>query len=274
MTRLFGYRTDPHDERDLLVPRRPLGAAPRPLATHNLVHLRRTRFQEGNSCVGNSAATLLHCTYSRDQGADIDFSAQHLYLHGQLALPGAAELDRQPDGGCFPRDVWKAAQKVGCVLESDWASTRVHTGIRPPPAVAARGLRAAGYDYRRVLRDQAAFLDALVDGPVQIGGSWWESWSDWRPGKVMRAPEPGEIEQGGHAWLALDYDMTGGMALVLCCNSWADWGFDAVNAWNPERPLQSLAWFELDALVPATPAYWSLTDLWALRALGPGQVRA
>lgn len=250
MTRAFGYLRDQPDTRDRVLGARPLGA-PRPSMTHNLARLRRTAFQVGNSCVGFSWKAILQWFHARDTGEDVELSGQHLYQHGLLALPGAAANDVQPDGGCYQRDVARAGQKLGVALERDWPAGYMTIGRRVPPVVAAGGMRFSGYDYLRVPIDQGSLLDALVDGPVQIGGRWWESWLRFRHGHAFGPPEPGEIAVGGHAWLALDYDLTGPLPLVLCVNQWADWGFSEANQWDPKRPLTSLAWFELEALVPA-----------------------
>lgn len=267
MTRAFGYLRDLPDARDRVLGARPAGAAlARPPMTHHLVQLRRTKFQVGSSCVGNMWTTLLQWFWARDEGMDVELSAQHAYLLGQLALPGAAELEVQPDGGCYPRDVARAAQKLGIALEEDWPASYATLGRRMPPVVAASGMKFGGYDYHRVPLDQDAFLDALVDGPVGIGGAWWESWSDFRPGKAFGPPEPGEVIQGGHAWLALDYDLTGPTALVLCANWWEGWGFEEPNQWHPKRPLTSLAWFELEALMPALgPRHYGIDGALTLR---------
>lgn len=250
--RSFGYRRDLPDERDRVLGARPAGAAlARPSMTHNLAGLRRTKFQVGNSCVGFSWVALLQWFHARDTGEDISLAGQHAYQHGLLALPGAAAGDVQPDGGCYPRDVARAGQKLGVALERDWPASYETIGRRVPPVVAAGGMVWGGYDYHRVALDQDAFLDALVDGPVQVGGAWWESWSDFRPGHAFGPPEPGERMVGGHAFVALDYDLTGPTPLVLCANQWPDWGFEESNQWAPKRPLASLAWFELEALIPA-----------------------
>jgi hypothetical protein len=272
MTRAFGYLQDPEDPRDKLAPRRPLGAvgqASRPVVTHNLAQLRRSRFQVGNSCVGASWAHVLQWFYARDTGADLELSAQHLYQHGLLALPGAAANDVQPDGGCYPRDVCRAGKKLGVALERDWASTHLNTGRRVPPHIAALAMRFSDYDYTRVPLDQGALLDAIADGPVQVGGPWWESWSDARANTAVKPPEPGEIMQGGHAFTALDYDLTGTKPLVLVLNTWDGWGREEQNAWDPLHPICSLQWFELEALLPAVYRQWQVTDCWTLRSVQP-----
>lgn len=266
--RAFGYLKDPHDARDRVLGARPPGAVgARPRATHNLEQLRRTKFQVGSSCVGNTWAVLLQWFHARETGEDVALSAQHLYQHGLLALPGAAELDVQPDGGSYPRDVARAGQKLGVALERDWPASYETLGRRVPPAVAAAGMKFGGYDYHRVPLEQGAFLDALVGGPVAIGGAWWESWESFRAGHAFSAPEPGEIQVGGHAWLALDYDLTGHEPLVLCANWWRDWGFSEANQWHPKKPLTSLAWFELEALIPALgPRHYGIDGALTLRA--------
>lgn len=277
MSRAFGYLRDLPDARDRVLGPRPLGAVgARPQLTHNVVHLRRTAFQVGNSCVGFSWKALLQWFHSRDHGEDVELAGQHAYQHGLLALPGAAGFKVQPDGGCYPRDVCRAGKNLGVALERDWPASYATLGHRVPPVVAESGLKFADYDYRRVELTQDALLDALVDGVVQVGGPWWESWSAYEPGTGMaiKPPEPGEIMEGGHAFLAIDYDLTGDRPLVLCGNQWAGWGFEQPNAWNPKRPLQSMAWFELEALIPTlAPRHWGISDAWTLRAAQPAGER-
>lgn len=266
----FGYLPDPPDPRDRMLGATKRGAdSRRPIVTHNQTTLRRTRYQVGNSCVGASWATILHWSWARDTGADVELSAQHLYALGQLALPGALDAEVQPDGGCYPRDVCRAAQKLGCALERDWPSSALNTGRRVPPAVAAQGLAFAGYDYTRVPLEQGALLDALCDGPVQVGGPWWESWSSPRKHFPVKRPEAGERMEGGHAFVALDYDLTGSVPLVLVLNTWEGWGFELSNPWHADRPLASLCWYELDALLPREYAPHQITDAWTLRAARP-----
>ncbi len=224
----LGARPDPFDPRDY-----PFTAAP-PAVLPPAVDLRqylgpvKDQGQAG-TCVGQATSGLMEFRARKAGSSDL-FAAAFVYYEA-CALEGNAG---DPQVGCFPRDAFKALQKLGCCSEAD---DPYKDSVSPAPSTAALADALAHRipSYHRIsgllgLKTALASGQACVLG-VQVYPSFEKPVAGHIP-----MPAHGESLLGGHAILAFQYQddpAYPGGGWVGIRNSWgSSWG-DGGNLYAP-----------------------------------------
>lgn len=196
---------------------------------------------ELNSCGANAADGLLSFNYPDQLDG---FSRLQIYY----AARAVAGMQAQDDGVRL-RDLMKALQNPGAVPEADWPYVPAEVCV--PPTLQA-GAPFYKIDKYQRLKSPAEMLHCLaVDGPFILGFDVYESFDSDMVAQtgVMPYPTPDEKLLGGHAVLAVGYDLAFvynanfqssllastrvGTRALLLRNSWGtDWGLNGY-FWMP-----------------------------------------
>lgn len=183
-------------------------------------------FDQGNlgSCTGNAWAGMLQFLLMQaGKAKPADFLSRLFIYYNERELEGTTKHD----DGAQIRDGAKALRQWGAPPEKAWTYRPKYFSTRPSKAAfaAAGALRMEHY-LRCTVFDH--FLHSLADDkPVVFGFSVFDSFESDAVAKsgVMPMPKKGEKLLGGHAVLAVGYDLKQGVAIVR--NSWGpDWGLD------------------------------------------------
>lgn len=222
----LGWRRDARDERDKDACHLLGLAATRPPVPQS-VDLRTSGFMPDvydqlklGSCTGNSVAANLEFAANKNGKGTGTPSRLFIYYHERLI-----EGDVEEDNGAEIRDGLKVVSKIGAPPETLWPYDVAKFADAPSPqAETAAGDQKATSYYR--VKDMAGTLDALAAGYcVSFGFTVYESFESAEVEKtgVVPMPEQGEQVEGGHAVVAVGYDLA--KKLMLVRNSWGPgWG--------------------------------------------------
>lgn len=216
--RTYMWRPDVPDHRDryYTVSKNKLQAVVNPIGTTNRIE---DQGQLG-SCTGNSSTSGIEIA----MGFDFQLSRLMAYYNGRQL-----ENTIMQDSGCMIRDVIKGLLKTGVSKEDLYPYNIKKFTAKPSKAAYANAAQirdqvvAAGVVYERVT-DLNGLLDALSNGnPVVFGFVVPESFENLPASGLLSLPKKGEASLGGHAVLAVGYDLKKGYIWVR--NSWGpDWG--------------------------------------------------
>lgn len=250
IVRGFGWRKDPHDERD-----RPFGArrpadVPRASEALGMVELYGSIRDQGmtSRCVGYSTAKAIRVRLALDGHPQVELSANGAYWGARAPDGFAGE-----DGGAFIRSGIRYARACGIPTEASWPSRLDTINVEPDETAEIAGLAFADGSYERIYSADGAeqaelVLDALqASCPVLFGTDLTAQFVRHVGRDVVPAPRPGDTSEGGHALLALGFDQGG--ARVCVPNSWGTSAGDR-------------GWYWLD---PGWFASARTQDIWALR---------
>jgi len=220
-----GWRPDRPDPRDKFL------SAPESIALPPIADLRTQCppvVDQGNigSCTANSSCSAM-AFLERKAKQDILFS--RLFLYAMTRHLEGTPLNE--DSGAEIRDVMKSLSTYGVPYETEWPYVTSKFSIDPPAQVKTDALKHKAILYYRCPNLYSLKASLHQGFPVVIGFAVPDnmmSETTARTGIVL-PPSPGESFDGGHAVLAVGYNVN--MAIgnehgaVLCQNSWGtDWG--------------------------------------------------
>jgi C1A family cysteine protease len=223
--RRFGWRPNPPDTRDRLHARR-----------HGMVRAEGRRFDglidhvrdQGNtsSCVGHACVGALELLYALEQRPISPRSPMHAYWSAR-----ARDKFQHEDAGAYIRSCLKVLRKRGVCSEAtlpldDRDPQRGGTiNARPPQAADNEAVTFADFSFEAVQGGAEGTIDTLQNGkPVVIGGDVTTAFVFCSSDETIPAPKPGDVRQGGHAWVLVGFDRHG--ERVLGWNSWGStYGF-------------------------------------------------
>lgn len=216
----YTWKPDVPDHRDHVFK---LATPPDILPHVDLRPLCSTVEDQGNlgSCTGNAIAGALEYL-ERLNGADTAVDVSRLFIYYQERV---IENTVKQDAGAMIRDGVKACANVGYCWEKFWPYKITKFAAKPPAAAYKDAATRKITQYLRVTN-----LDDLTHAlaskyPVVFGFSVYESFESADVAKtgVMPMPDKSEKLLGGHAVLAVGYDMPSQRLIVR--NSWGpDWG--------------------------------------------------
>lgn len=172
------------------------------------------------SCTGHATCSALEYLEFKETGKCEDMSRLMAYYSGRV-------LDGNPqwDAGATIRNVVKGLAKWGVCHENLWPYDEEKVLERPPDACwyDAEKHQLLGY---YALKSYSDMLSCLAAGfPFVFGFTVYPSLMMEEPSKtgIVRMPDKDETPMGGHAVVAVGYDLDKDYYIVR--NSWGeDWG--------------------------------------------------
>ena len=222
LNRRYGWRPDVPDRRDhyLLLTRPALGLPPRvDLRGPNMPAV----YDQGElaSCTANAIAAALEFTRLRQRLPDFMPSRLFIY-YNERAMEGTIPCDC----GAQLRDGIKSVAAYGDCPEPEWPYDVTKFAVKPPAACYANARKHRALSYQRVVQAPGQMQACLAAGfPFVFGFTVYESFESDAVAQsgVLNMPKPGEHSLGGHAVVAVGYDMPSQQVIVR--NSWgAAWG--------------------------------------------------
>lgn len=219
----YGWVRDIPDQRDLLYSPPPQISAALPPQV-DLAPQFPPPYDQGQlgSCTANAIAGALQFLEGKE-GAPSPVMPSRLFIYyNERALEGSVGSD----AGAQIRDGIKTVVKQGFCPEDEWPYDTASFATRPSASCYADALKERVSRYLRLTPASVELLTCLASGyPFVFGFSVYESFespSVTQTG-VANLPGTGERLVGGHAVVAVGYDMGSGRFLVR--NSWgASWG--------------------------------------------------
>jgi len=148
----------------------------------------------------------------------------------------------QSDAGAFIRDGIKTIARDGICTESCWPYDISKFTSRPDPECYVEGLKRQAIQYAAVGADYHSVCTALSDGyPVVFGFSVYSNFETEEVARtgIMPLPSDGANVLGGHAVVAVGYDMD--LHQLLVRNSWgSSWGIGGY-FWMPFAALGTIS---------------------------------
>lgn len=173
------------------------------------------------SCTANAIAAALEFDRLR-QKLD-DFMPSRLFIYfNERAMEGTIHSDC----GAQIRDGIKSVATNGDCPESEWPYNPPLFAVKPPAPCYAHAVQHKAVNYARVPQFPASIQSCLAAGfPVVFGFTVYAGFEGDAVAQtgVLNLPQPHEANLGGHAVLAVGYDLPSQRLLVR--NSWgAKWG--------------------------------------------------
>jgi C1A family cysteine protease len=171
-----------------------------PLGTNNRVENQGTL----GSCTGNAVTSMIEIKL----GLDRELSRMFAYYNGR-----SRENTAYIDSGCQIRSVIKAATKLGICSETTWPY-KVQSFNKYPSQEAyvdalklVEQIKKAKLKYLRVLELDELLRCLATIGPVAFGFAVPASFESLPKNGLLKLPKKKEPSLGGHAVLAVGYDM-------------------------------------------------------------------
>jgi C1A family cysteine protease len=199
------------------------------------------------SCTGNGGAVSIARAHSAYLylGEQIDYSRLWLYYQAR-ALEGSVDYD----AGAEVRDIFKAANKVGVLLEKDWPydiETFADTPTQEQNDAALKHILLSYYAIKDgdlgSVQQCLVGSETLAPHPVCFGCPVYEAINNPpyyanRKKHIIPMPRANEAPEGGHCMDIIGYDNRDQTMKVR--NSWGPaWG-DAGEAWIPYEYFRKL----------------------------------
>jgi len=240
--RRWGWKPDRPDSRDIpYMALRPMTSAPIELPP--LVDLRvwcPEVYDQGSlgSCTAQAIIGAYEFLLIKSQEQpDVSLSTLFLY-YNERVVEGTVEIDN----GAYIRDGIKSLNDTGVCCKGLWPYITQKFAERPTDEAYAEAATHQALVYASVHPDYRDVCIALADGlPVIFGFTVYESFMEAAVAKtgILEIPKRGERAVGGHAVLAVGYDMATQMLLVR--NSWGiNWGIEGY-FWMPFAFIRNLA---------------------------------
>ena len=216
----YGWTPDVPDQRDQSF----FLAAPIPLpAAVDLRPQCPLVYDQGQlgSCSANAIAGAIE--FDRIRQKLTDFMPSRLFIYyNERAMEGTVNSD----SGAQIRDGIKSVNVSGVCPEREWPYDVSRFTARPAAQCYADARKDRALSYARVPATLNSMLQCLAAGfPFVFGFTVYESFESDEVAKtgIVPLPDLNEKPLGGHAVLAVGYDMAKGLFLVR--NSWGDdWG--------------------------------------------------
>jgi len=219
----YGWRPDLPDARDHIYSA-PLRMFPQ--GVPQAIDLRASCppvYDQGQlgSCTGNAIAGAME--FDRKKQNLPDFVPSRLFIYyNERVMEGTVPYD----AGAQIRDGIKSVANIGAPQESDWPYDIAKFAEQPPAQAYADAKLDRAIEYQRVDQNLQQMLGCLAAGfPFVFGFTVYESFESDTVAStgVMPMPAPNEKKLGGHAVLAVGYDLASRVMIVR--NSWGpDWG--------------------------------------------------
>lgn len=173
---------------------------------------------EEGSCTANALAGALGFLHGGP--ACVPYSRQWIYYQER-----AIEGDVKQDAGAEIRDGVKVVNKLGAPPETLWPYDRKHFAKKPTASVVKAAAKTKVTAYERIVSNDDR-LNCLAQGmPFVLGFTCYENLDSDEVARtgVLGLPSKGEKVTGGHAVVAVGYDLAAKTYLVR--NSWGpSWG--------------------------------------------------
>jgi C1A family cysteine protease len=186
------------------------------------------------SCVGNALVGNLEYLENRTNKLFYDLSRLFAYFNARL-LEGSTKTD----SGAQIRDGIKALSIYGICKETDWPYL-INKFANKPTAKCYKNAKPGAISNYYRLNSLDEMLGCLSDGfPFVFGFSVYDYFESAAMAKsgILKMPKATERLLGGHAVMAVGYDLK--KKLVLVRNSWgADWGLKGY-FWMPFEYLSN-----------------------------------
>lgn len=226
---LHGWKKDKHDERDYLfykaLPVLQETALPKKIDLSPQCSVIEYQGSVG-SCTANAAVGALEYIF-RDRltkkflwffKSFQELSRLFVYWNTR-DLEGTTDFD----SGASIRETIKALAKFGTCYEKHWPYDESAWSKKPTEKCYKEALKFELTGYYRV-NNLLEVLNALAQRhPVEFGSTLHKSFESVRGDGMVPVPKAGEITIGGHAMLAVGYDLD--RKYILVRNSWGTgWG--------------------------------------------------
>jgi C1A family cysteine protease len=154
------------------------------------------------------------------QGATPFMPSRLFIYYNERELEGTIPYD----AGAYIRDGMKVINTLGVCTEITWPYKVSDFAVKPSSPSYTEGLLNQSLQYMRVNRTLTDLQKCLVDGyPFVFGFSVYDSFYNAGNTGTVTMPKPTEKLLGGHAVMAVGFDVKTKMFLVR--NSWGDdWG--------------------------------------------------
>jgi C1A family cysteine protease len=225
----FGWLPDLPDQRDLWY------ASVRKINRKfpNRIDLRKQCpiiYDQGSlgSCTANALGAAFQFGQIKQQLKDFIPSRLFIYYNERVQIQTTLS-----DSGAFIRDGIKSLNKEGVCPETDWPYNIAKFTQKPPNLLYKKALKNQVLQYMRLQNKQIEQLqNCLLEGfPFVFGFSVYESFWSMGAKAIIPLPKKGESRIGGHAVMAVGYDLS--KKLFLIRNSWGEnWGKKGY-AWMP-----------------------------------------
>ena len=167
-------------------------------------HLPLPCFDQGDesSCGPNMGSGIMSFYFPDVATAGGGFSRHQIY-HDVRKIEGTGS----EDAGVETRDVFKVLTETGAAPEAFWKYEKETFAPTPPPEVYEEAKKYRLSRYSR-LTSGSNYLQCLASGhPFGLGITLHESFDDEQTNRtgIMRMPQPGDPEVGGHDVLCVGY---------------------------------------------------------------------
>lgn len=241
MPRKWGYLPDKQDDRDYKFKTFLTEAVPKDIPSEMDLRKLMTPVEDQGSigsCVANASVGSMEYLHARrmsrrwccKRNDPRDYSRLFIYWFGrEVDFNG----DPQADTGMSIRGALKALKWYGVCQEKYWPYELSQWSIKPDEQAIKRASIRKLKDYYRVETGSEVLKALSRELPVIFGQIIRESFMSDEVKRTGMVPKPGEHEDeiGGHAMLAVGYDLK--KNLVLVRNSWGTgWGIGG-HCWIP-----------------------------------------
>ncbi len=173
------------------------------------------------SCTANAIAGAME--FERKKQNLSDFVPSRLFIYyNERVMEGTISSD----SGAQIRDGIKSVAKIGAPPETDWPYDIARFAAKPPAQAYTDAKLDRGVQYQSIVQTLQQLQGCLASGyPYVFGFTVYQSFESQTVAKtgIMPMPAPNEKKLGGHAVMAVGYDISTRMMIVR--NSWgAMWG--------------------------------------------------
>ena len=175
---------------------------------------------ELGSCTANAIAAAFDYEHS-SQGLGF-LSPSRLFIYANERLLEGTSLSE--DSGAEIRDGVKTLSQLGVCAEDLWPYDVTQFSVKPPQGCYDAATHDLVLQYQSVTQGIAVRYAIAQGFPVIFGFSVYDSFESESVAQSGIVPMPGINEPivGGHAVVAVGYDLTEGVYIVR--NSWGQWG--------------------------------------------------
>jgi C1A family cysteine protease len=244
----YGWRPSLPDIRDQREPQASLLQAVRLPRAVSLRQDMPAVYDQGQlgSCTGNAIAAADEHQLARQHESFGSPSRLFIY-YGEREIEGTVN----EDAGAEIRDGFKVLAKLGAPPETDWPYDIAKFARKPPTKAYGDAEQHVAIRYKALPQHLTSFRVCLANGfPFVFGFTVYESFESDEVARtgVVPMPSPSEAVLGGHAVLAVGYDMKRR-------------AFEVRNSWGESWGERGYCWMPFDYLLDPNLA----SDFWTFR---------